>query len=346
MQPDFSLTLPSSHTWAGKGQFSADGSQILALVNGGVVHFAPPLPNPYQITQPVNGAPGVPLNPTFGVSAPVNLGAEHAASQWQVRESSSSDDYAQSVFDSGATATALTSIVLPTGQLLPLTTYKARMRYRNSDGVWSEWSAETSFTNAGATGERIVFELDRDLWIMQADGSEPTKLTSGPANDRNPRFGPNGSTIAFSSDRDGRYKIWLMDPDGSNLRAVQGFDSANPITLDWSPGGTQLVAGSLGERCWLVNASGSGATLLAQHPLTQVRQGCLEPQNKIALALSPQNSPTQSNIYLVDPVSHGESLIAEGASEPAWSQDGGRLLYLKQGDLWQIRSRWEPRPSG
>src|SRR5256714_15455441 len=58
-----------------------------------------------------------------------------------------------------------------------------------------------------AAASRIAFVSYRDgnseIYIMNADGSEPTRLTDNPASDVGPRLSPDGERIAFTSNRDG-----------------------------------------------------------------------------------------------------------------------------------------------
>ncbi len=66
------------------------------------------------------------------------------------------------------------------------------------------------------TAQSIAFTSDRaavdDIWVMDADGSNPVRLTSGPRADERPDWAPDGSRIVFS--RNGN--IWVMDADGQN----------------------------------------------------------------------------------------------------------------------------------
>ncbi len=52
-----------------------------------------------------------------------------------------------------------------------------------------------------------------DIWLVPARGGEPRRLTSSPAADMNPRWSPDGRTIAFISSRSGSPQVWMIDPE-------------------------------------------------------------------------------------------------------------------------------------
>ena len=67
---------------------------------------------------------------------------------------------------------------------------------------------------------KIAFTSDQEgnaeIYVMNADGSNQTRLTDPSAQNLEPSFSGDGSKIAFTSDRDGFYQIYVMNADGSN----------------------------------------------------------------------------------------------------------------------------------
>ncbi|UCC83126.1 MAG: PD40 domain-containing protein, partial [Gemmatimonadota bacterium] len=69
-------------------------------------------------------------------------------------------------------------------------------------------------------------------------GSNPLRLTDNPAMESWPACSADGTRIAYVSDRDGNFEIYVMDTDGSNL--VRLTDNlAYDVDPAWSPGSQQ-----------------------------------------------------------------------------------------------------------
>ena len=120
----------------------------------------------------------------------------------------------------------------------------------------ADGSGQTRLTFNGATdrsptwspdGGRIAFVSNGDVYVMNADGSNPVRLSNS-GNNNDPDWSPDGSKIAFSSSRDGTYAIYVMNADGSS--ATRFSSGAQP---DWSPDGAKLVFSRVvcdWDDCW------------------------------------------------------------------------------------------------
>ena len=91
---------------------------------------------------------------------------------------------------------------------------------------------------------KIVFganrEGNRDIYLMNPDGSEQINITNHRADDIYGAWSPTGEHILFASDRDEWYDLYLMDADGQNVRRVFG-KSAHRECPTWSPDGKQIA---------------------------------------------------------------------------------------------------------
>ncbi len=96
---------------------------------------------------------------------------------------------------------------------------------------------------------RIVFTSDRYtnpeiLCFDPANPIIPHRLTYNPATDSHPVLSPDGRLIAFNSNREGAFQIFVMNVDGNETRA-QTYNTEKASNPSWSPDGSRIVYGTL-----------------------------------------------------------------------------------------------------
>ncbi|MCI0607112.1 protein kinase [bacterium] len=99
-------------------------------------------------------------------------------------------------------------------------------------------------TGASPDGQWITFSnvgTQEDIYVGRADGTDIRKLTDDAPKDRGPAFSPDGKTIAFFSDRTGKYEIWSIRIDGSDLKQLTKTERQAPWNPTWSPDGKRIV---------------------------------------------------------------------------------------------------------
>lgn len=125
-------------------------------------------------------------------------------------------------------------------------------------------------------GGRIVFWSNRDgkkeIYVMEADGSNVKRLTNNLADENNPKWSPDGGKILFDSERDGNTEIYVMDADGSNqTRLTQ--NNAHDSATTWSPDGSMVAFASNRDNSnpynldiYVMNADGSNVRRIVSDP--------------------------------------------------------------------------------
>ncbi len=105
-----------------------------------------------------------------------------------------------------------------------------------------------------------------DVYTIYADGQGAVNRTKNPADDIAPVWSLDGTKIAFSSNRDGgKWRIYVMNADGSGVRAV----SPGPldVTPTWSPDGNWIAFSSVqsgSPDIWMVDVHGANMTQLSK----------------------------------------------------------------------------------
>jgi Tol biopolymer transport system component len=78
--------------------------------------------------------------------------------------------------------------------------------------------------------------------VMATDGSEKMQLTEGPGRDYPHAWSPDASQIAFTSERDGANRAWVMDADGGEQRRLTDLDSDFETVVAWLPDGRLVLS--------------------------------------------------------------------------------------------------------
>lgn len=189
-------------------------------------------------------------------------------------------------------------------------------------------------------GSTIVFDLLGDLYTMPFTGGQATPLTQGMAFDGQPRFSPDGSTVAFVSDRSGGDGIWTISLDRADtVRITRGNNSAYQ-SPEWSPDGDYLVATkqSPGQgKLWMYHRQGGAGVQLIEEPANARTTGAAFGPDERYIWYARRtgtwvyNSPGRDYQLWVYDRDTGESSSRSGryggAFRPTLSPDGRWMVY-------------------
>jgi Tol biopolymer transport system component len=79
-----------------------------------------------------------------------------------------------------------------------------------------------------------------DVYVLDVEDGELRQLTDDPFRDRGPEWSPDGSEIAFYSNRSGTFQLWSIRPDGSGLRQLTDLPDGAWFPY-WSPDGSRIA---------------------------------------------------------------------------------------------------------
>lgn len=172
----------------------------------------------------------------------------------------------------------------------------------------------------------IAFDSDRDgnreIYTMSADGSNQVNLTNNPAEDFDPVWSPDGSQIAFVSNRDnenpGQF-IYVMKADGSEVRQLT-FEDGSDLP-DWSHDGSSLTYTSNGD-IYIIKADGSGQSVnLTNSPEIEHHSSWSPDGNLILYALGEND---KQDIYVMNSDGSKPIQVTDNGQnhEAKWTIDG------------------------
>ncbi|MBI3648880.1 MAG: PD40 domain-containing protein [Actinobacteria bacterium] len=168
-----------------------------------------------------------------------------------------------------------------------------------------------------------------DIYVMNADGTGVTNLTTSPADVQgwfsqdSPRWSPDGSMIAYNSDGEGSTSgLYVMNADGSDQRKIA--DGWGPT---WSPNGSRItfvLSSGHGGDLWTIHPDGTGLTQLTQSPKWDELPTWSPDGSRIAFL-------REGAIYVVNADGTGLADVVDlkgiDPFQPQWSPDGTRLAF-------------------
>ncbi|MBK5257817.1 MAG: PD40 domain-containing protein [Vicinamibacteria bacterium] len=90
-------------------------------------------------------------------------------------------------------------------------------------------------------GKTLVFDLAGDVYTMPVEGGSAKAISTGMPFDSQPRFSPDGSRVAFLSDRDGAENVWIMGADGAAAKQLTKEKQASFASPAWTEDGQGVI---------------------------------------------------------------------------------------------------------
>ena len=89
-------------------------------------------------------------------------------------------------------------------------------------------------------GSRLAFSYQGDIWVAPSAGGRAIPVASHVEMDDNPIWSPDGTRIAFASNRYGNWDTFVVSADGGRVRRVT-YNSGSETPTDWTPDGKSVV---------------------------------------------------------------------------------------------------------
>lgn len=187
---------------------------------------------------------------------------------------------------------------------------------------------------------KIVFQSDRDgnneIYTMNVDGSELTRLTENAVHDGGPVWSPDGAKIAFVTmvrnlQQLEKLEIFVMKSDGTDLLRLTNGGGNNPA---WSPDG-KLIVFSFGD-IYIMNVDGSFKNQLTNSTFSDDTPDWSPNGKEIVFSSNSDNSNGSKggkpHVYVININGTDQHLIAGSLrwadTMPKWSPDGSKIVFV------------------
>jgi Tol biopolymer transport system component len=199
------------------------------------------------------------------------------------------------------------------------------------DPAWSPDGTKIAFMRNDANVSASGFN-NEDIYVMNADGTGQQRLTDDSGDDSHPAWSPDGTKIAFVSNREQSIDIFIMDADGGNVTRLTDNGRVN-VNPSWSPDGTKVAyqsqASSESYEGWeihTINVEGTGEEALTNNNTADILPDWSPDGRRIVFQGS-----TGAEVMNADGTA--QSPVFPGATDPAWSPDGKKIMLLTGGQI-------------
>ena len=207
--------------------------------------------------------------------------------------------------------------------------------------VWEAPSAGEYYIVVSGWGAAGTYALTIGLSDTQAGSSGSrastqglTQLTDNSDLDWFPAWSPDGSSIAFSSERDGDAELYVMNADGSGVTQLTNNFDADWLPA-WSPDGSRIAFASDRDgdgELYVMNADGSGVNRLTDNPADDWFAAWSPDGSSIVFS---SDRDGDAELYVMNADGSGVMQLTDDSDDDfsaAWSPDGSRIAFASYRD--------------
>lgn len=201
--------------------------------------------------------------------------------------------------------------------------------------------ARASWPSAARRGRLLAYQesyQDTNLWRAPTNGGSSELVHSSTREEAHPNYSPDGSRIAFSSNRSGNWEVWVANSDGTSARQLTSFAGAPASSPRWSPDG-RLIA--------FFHVSEGNADIYTMTPEgSSIRRLTTDRSHEEGASWSKDGSwlyfcSNRSGAFEVWKLSATDparliQVTRSGGAWPLESPDGRYLYFSKGPDVWRM----------
>ena len=193
-------------------------------------------------------------------------------------------------------------------------------------------------------GKKILYYTqERDIHIMNRDGSDNEKLSNSSSVQYDPIFSPDGNKIIYlENNTNGLGDIWIMDADGSNKQKLTNTENYQESLVRITPDGTKIVFlrdyldGQGSNEIFIMNIDGSNQTVLTNGFDYVPDNFCITPDGSKVIFEARERIEGQYiyNIFLIKLDGAEKTNLTGNTSTkvrfgyPVYNNDGTKIVYF------------------
>jgi Tol biopolymer transport system component len=169
-----------------------------------------------------------------------------------------------------------------------------------------------------------------DIYVIYSNGTGSKQITTATGADLDPAWSPDGSKIAFASERDGDFEIYSMGSTGENpVRLTR--NSASDSRPAWSPDGSRIAFVSNRDgnsEIYVMNADGTNQVRLTSNVAADSDPDWSPDGTRIAFS----SEREIGGIWVMNADGSDARRLTSNISgdyQPAWSPDGSRIAFSR-----------------
>jgi tricorn protease len=182
-------------------------------------------------------------------------------------------------------------------------------------------------------GERALFSARGDIFTAPIEKGPTRNLThSSGAHDKWPAWSPDGSQIAFISDKSGEEELYLVPQDGSKpAQQITNGGSAMRYQPEWSADGKRIAFGDKDGKVWVVTLADKRMVEIVDAPRGQIRDYVWSPSGNFLAFSMAANGNGFASVYVWSAAEGKVHRVTDemfNAVNPVWDPQGNYLYFI------------------
>lgn len=171
-----------------------------------------------------------------------------------------------------------------------------------------------------------------DVWLYDLARGTPSRLTFDPKQDGYPVWSPDGTHVAFSSNRNGHYDLYRKPAGTGGKEEVLVESPVDKFASDWSRDGRYLIYYQIDPKTkydiWVLPLDGDRKPFPLLASEFNEHRTTLSPDGKWLAYTSDETSTDEIYVQSFPSLGNKWKVSVNGGTRPIWSHDGKELFYI------------------